>query len=980
MLVHFWEKPPTRISAAETACCSQRAKAVIIHFLLLLVVGISNPATAQFHTVFQYSVPEGLPSSEVYEVYQDKQGFLWFATDNGVARYDGKDFRTFHVNDGLTDPVVFGFFEDERNRIWFRTFSGKLCYFDGEKIKTYKYNDQLTKSVEWGLFNFIYDSNTDDLWFTLRHILGRIDSKGRVTTQEIQRPSLFVKQINGKLIQGNDVEFAIQNIIIDEKRFSVQLTDSSDHNYFRSIVCGDKMYFSIYKDVFEYDRQTVRKVFTSKHPIISLSKDGDENLWIGFLNDGVLRHKADHNQWNLHFLSNKSVTKVLQDASGGFWFTTLESGVFYLPDSEIKNYKLPTSARLKAVLALTDTVLIGDQSGNLFYLDANSKQVLSQQKHRHGIYGLFQDTFKNVWICAGVDINRFDSKFMRKNRYRRLIATSFAEGSDGSVFALGGIRITHFDKSGKLIKSRARRNVYRAIHVEDSIIYLAGRTGMDVRSMQFELITTPPAFAEFKITRIESLNDTTLILATQGNGLLLVNKNDWKYRQFDIRNQFLANNIYCLTKTDSTLWMGTEKGVVAISLDNLLKNDASFFHLSQGTGLLSDKINFILPVKETIWAFSDDGFSVLSTSYADSARSKPRFYLKSVTTPVDTLTSFAQVTAAPVVLSHDMNHISFAFGYISFGNQNLFLRYRISAENDWIVTSERTARFSSLAPGEFSFELQYSADNRHWNAPFEPIPFTVDSPWWRKWYIQAAALVFLLLMGYVYFHYHRSMYKQKNHFLSIINTHQQKLIQSEIETLERERNRIAKELHDGVGTNLTAIKLMVNQLLQNHQEPRTRDVEERFQVALKELKDIIYGLTPPSLERYGLFTALKNYVQKLNDTLAPQISLQVFGQETKHYEFNIMVFRIVQELISNSLKHSSASHITIHLNSFEELMNIVYEDDGVGFSYDSSAQGFGLDNIQSRIHSLNGTLKFDSGNHGISYTIDIPLHSIREPV
>jgi signal transduction histidine kinase/ligand-binding sensor domain-containing protein len=968
------------MKASNTSHCFPSAKAAIKYFLLFLLLAVCNPATAQFHTIFQYSVPDGLPSSEVYEVYEDKQGFLWFATDNGVARYDGKDFRTFHVKDGLTDPVVFGFFEDERNRIWFRTFSGKLCYFNGKKIETYKYNNQLTKSVEWGLFNFIYDTETDDLWFTLGHILGKIDSKGKVTTQEIYRPSVFFKEINGKLIQGNDTKFSVQNIIINEKRFPIELTDSTDHNYFRSIVCGDKMYFSIYKDVFEYDSHTVKRVFTGKHPIISLSKDREENLWIGFLNHGVLRYRTDNNAWNLDFLSKKSVTKVLQDMSGGFWFTTLESGVYYLPDSEIKNYSLPTSARLKAVLALDDTVMIGDQSGNLFYLDADSKSVLSKKKYKHGIYGLFQDAFKNVWICAGVDINRFNSKFERKNRYRKLIATSFAEGSDGSVFALGGIRITHFDKAGRLVKSRARRKIYRGIHVEDSIIYLAGRTGLDVRSKEMELITTSPALAEFKITRIESLNDTTLILATQGNGLLLVNKHTWKYRQFDIRNQFLANNIYCLTKTDSTLWMGTEKGIVAIPLDNLLKNDATFFHVSHRRGLLSNKINFILPVKETIWAFSDEGFSVLSTSYADSARSKPVFYLKSVTTPVDILTSFEEVAAAPVVLPHDMNHISFAFGYISFTNQDLFLRYRITAGNDWITSSERTVQFSSLAPGNFLFELQYSIDNRRWSAPFEPIPFTVDSPWWRKWYIQAAVLVFLLLIGYVYFHYHQSMYKQKNHFLSIINTQQQKLIQSEIETLEKERNRIAKELHDGVGTNLTAIKLMVNRLLQNHQEPRTRDVEEQFQIALKELKDIIYGLTPPSLERYGLFTALKNYIQKLNDTLAPQISLQAFGQEINHYEFNIMVFRIVQELISNSLKHSSASHITIHLNSFEELMNIVYEDDGVGFSYDSSAQGLGLDNIETRIQSLNGTLKFDSGKHGICYTIDIPLHSIRQPV
>ncbi|MFZ6012503.1 MAG: sensor histidine kinase, partial [Bacteroidota bacterium] len=203
--------------------------------------------------------------------------------------------------------------------------------------------------------------------------------------------------------------------------------------------------------------------------------------------------------------------------------------------------------------------------------------------------------------------------------------------------------------------------------------------------------------------------------------------------------------------------------------------------------------------------------------------------------------------------------------------------------------------------------------------------------------------------------------------------HQQKLIQSEIVTLERERNRIAKELHDGVGTNLTAIKLMVNQLLKNYKEPLAHDVEEQFQIAIREIKEIIYGLTPPSLERYGLFTGLKNYVTKLNKSIPINISLKTFGNDSTKYELNIMVFRVLQELLSNSIKHSYARNITIHISSFDDLLNIVYEDDGIGFSYKPEQNGLGLDSIESRLQSINGTLKFESGKFGISYTIDIPL-------
>jgi signal transduction histidine kinase/ligand-binding sensor domain-containing protein len=948
--------------------------------LIVVFFALSLTTFGQFHTTFNFSVPDGLPSSEVYEVFQDRKGFLWFATDNGVARYDGNEFRVFHVKDGLTDPVVFGFFEDDYGRVWFRTFSGKICYFNGQTIEPYQFNDQLMQNGENGLFRFLYNSENDDLWFSLEFKLGKIDSEGRNIRVAHFKRSLFLRSIGDSFLMGADTQYSIKNIIIDDQRFPIQLTDTSDFKFFNAIKYQQKIYVSIYRDVFEYDNSTLRRIYTSSAPIISLSTDKEDNLWLGYLNNGAEIFKGTRKGWRPEFLRNKSVTKVLQDHDLGLWFSTLESGVYHAPNIRINNYHLPTPSRLKAVLSLGDSVLVGDQSGHLFLFDAQSKKIVNEKIYEHAVYSLFQDRNKNVWVSAAVDMLRYDRTFKLKNIYPQRIGTSFVQDPDGSIWTLSGIRITHFDEQGAVLKSDAPNVIYRTLFVDDSVIYLAARTGLHLRDKELRLLEVPPAFSEYKITQIIQINDTTLLLSTQGNGLLLVNKETWDYKRFDTENRFVANNIYCITKTDSTLWIGTEKGLISIRIDDLLKNQLKFNHLSLENGLVGNKINFIAPAGREIWAFSDNGFSVVSEASAAYATSMPVFYIKNIIMGNDTLTLEKDHPETPLHLAYQNNHLTLSFGYIRFSNRDIFLRYRISDESAWTVTTERSLQFLSLAPGNYHFELQYSLDNIHWQVPFEPLPFTVGSPWWMKWYTIMGALLFILIMGYLYFRYRQSIYQQRTHYLSIINTHQQKLIQSEIETLERERKRIARELHDGVGTNLTAIKLMVSQLLQNHRVPQAAEIEEQFQIALRELKDIIYGLTPPSLGRYGLFTALKNYVSKLNKSLAPEISLQIFGNEIKNYEFNIMVFRIVQELISNSIKHSSAKHITIHINSFDDMLNIVYEDDGIGFSNDTFRGGLGLDNIESRIHSMNGNLRFESGNHGVSYTIDIPLKSINETV
>src|SRR5688500_17706475 len=97
---------------------------------IIFSMAVWAQAAAQSYTTYTYSVAEGLPSAEVYQVFQDSKGYLWFGTDNGICRYDGKEVEAFHVKDGLSDPVVFGFSEDLMGRIWFRTYSGKVSYFE----------------------------------------------------------------------------------------------------------------------------------------------------------------------------------------------------------------------------------------------------------------------------------------------------------------------------------------------------------------------------------------------------------------------------------------------------------------------------------------------------------------------------------------------------------------------------------------------------------------------------------------------------------------------------------------------------------------------------------------------------------------------------------------------------------------------------------------------------------------------------------
>lgn len=936
---------------------------------IFIAVLITSEVCAQFFTIYNYSVPEGLPSSEVYEVYQDRKGFLWFATDNGIVRFDGSQMAVYHTKDGLTDPVVFSFFEDHKNRLWFRTFSGKMSYLENDSIKSYRFNDRLQGNAVRGLFDYLV-TDKDEIWFTTRNKLGYIDANGKVTLKTITEDGIYTKKVGDKyLLGGSNKEPDIKHLFIDGQKFRLSGKKSSFINrVLRTVFWRGKHYFSINREVYSYDGKSLVKVVDTPDPVIAISVDRQDQFWVGYMNGGAARYASDDflSAWEPLFLKQKSVTKVLQDHEGGLWFSTLENGVYHVPNPMISHYPVQATSRLKSVVSSSDYVWIGEQNGTIFRTDIRTK-ITTAAIHTESALLQLLHTKNGLVVSGGEGTSFYDHHLRIKKKYHRL-TNDFCTDRKGNIYSVGDSRFRKFDPFGNQLKVDTVHEHYRSVLALDSIFFFADRLGLHVRNEDLELIDVPSAFTNIKISDLLAFNDTTILITTLGKGFILINNRDRTYRIFNSQSNFIADNIYSSLVNDSILWLGTEKGLIKIPLVNFSDKKLSFSHLSKKSGLISDKIDFLVEADSSLWAFSDNGFSVIPFSFTKFSNTQPLFYIQEVKVN-DKVTSFDKLKE----LTHWQNNIEIAFGFISFNSANIFLRYRLSKHDNWIYTNNKRLSFSSLAPDHYSFEMESSTDNYHWRQAMPAMAFTIAPPWWGKWYVILLAFCTLVVLGYWYFLHQQSIYRQRHHYLKIINDHQQKLIQSEIVALERERNRISKELHDRVGTNLTAIKLIVSQLLKTYGEPVAHEVEEQFQIALNEIKEIIYGLTPPSLERYGLFTGLRNYIGKLNKSIPITISLKMFGKDINNHDLNIIIFRIIQELLTNSIKHSFAKNITIHINSFDDILNIVYEDDGVGFSYDPLQSGLGLDNIESRIQSVKGSLKFDSGKFGISYTIDIPI-------
>jgi signal transduction histidine kinase/ligand-binding sensor domain-containing protein len=944
--------------------------AVLIFFSLLTFGAYSQSFTSR-----NYSTAQGLPSSEVYDIYQDKSGFMWFSTDNGIVRFDGSEFRLYHVKDGLTDPVVFGFQEDDDGRVWFRTYSGKLSYMENGVIHPYEFNSTLNTVVLGGLINFHYFAKEKELWFSVRNRYGKINNEGHLQFDTIAREkegdAIHYKTVHGKeLLVRSNKTMDIKMMIFDGKKFPIQLQEPTFSNkVFCEVSWNSKRYFSVFNNLLEFDGKSIKTIFYSKFPIISLYVDDEDHLWVGYLNGGAERYDRNFGKWVPPAVLSKSVTSVKQSRDGSIWLSTLENGVYVMPNLNVQHFDLPPDSRVKNVAFSSSKMMMGDKSGLVRFYDTGTKSIVKEMDFGFDVLSIFSDRRDNIWISSHSHLSIFDKNFRFIKTFEFLNVVDYHEFENGQgCVGLGSQRFYRFNANLELTETITSPEIYRQILISDSSVFLAARIGLFMRDLNFANERAVKGFDNCKISELLLLNDTSVLISTVGTGFYLLNPTTLKATQYNQTHQFFSDNIYGVILKNNNLWFATEHGLVTTKLQSLLSGKPEFQYINSRSGLDSDLVKFLGHSKDEIWAFSETDFSVVPDTLTRFANKKPSFYLKEIRCNEDAIDPTTNLE-----FESNQNNLRISYGFISFTNDLILLKYRIHPDDPWIYTNERIFQFSSLAPGDYSFQLQYSADNHHWEEAILPISFSIDPPWYRKWYVYPISLVISLLIAYLIFKNKQTMYREKTKFLNIITEHQEKLIQSQVATIERERNRIAKELHDGVGTNLTAIKLSVRQLLTNHQDPLADEIEEQFQVAIGDIKNIIYDLTPPTLERYGLFIALKNYISKISKNIPIAIEVKTFGPDIDNFNLNIIVFRVMQELLSNSIKHSNASKITVHLNSFEDLLSIIYEDNGVGFVYDPVQSGLGLDNVESRIRSLNGSLKFDSGKFGVSYNIDIPL-------
>jgi len=732
-------------------------KIIIPLFLLLFCISFS-----QENIYKEFGLNEGLPSTQVYDMHQDRNGIIWFATDRGIANYNGYEFKKFGLKDGLPNYVVLDLYPQKNGVIYCATLDNQLYYFNENfnGIQPYKYNSVLKQYIH-------HNHNINTIYFD--------QNKNLHIGCDLRAGELVINK-NGTVVKGKEDKKADYN----RENFLVYL-EKEDHTLFYHIQEKSKQNEKIItkypvkynKDTFDnlsiesfknskcvvikdmfgitlYDEnKTEIKRIENNYKPISLKAIGENNMFVGYLfGGGILIDKKG----NIveHFLKNESITEFLIDNEGGYWFSTLFSGVFYIKEPNIKVYR--ENIGESPIYTLTKNekkeLYVGCDNGKIIKIDASKKATTYFDSNNQ------TKTFLEYDIPSQFNYFYANNQFINNSKLEYAIpvekyVVKLSEPNSIGIIAshIGSIDLIYNngDASKKIVLP------FRSLDAcyQDDNIYLASQKGINLyKNKKLTNLSKKNKLFGYRVDDIDyNERKNELYFASLGQGLIVYNKNTEKIYSISTKNGLLSdivNEIHI--ENENEIWVCTNTGLNKVTFTKNGKYTVT--GLKSSNGLLNDGVTDVEIIDNVVWVASKKGLvTVPKSMFNNQQKNNTDAFLKIKHVVVnDKEIDLLSLTD----LSYDENRIEFFFETVSFKNEsNIVYQYKLEGLDDkWYSTTNRRAVYSSLPYGEYTFQLKIQDVVNQNNRKVIELPISIKAPFWKRtWFI---VLLILALSGITY--------------------------------------------------------------------------------------------------------------------------------------------------------------------------------------------------------------------------------------
>jgi ligand-binding sensor domain-containing protein/signal transduction histidine kinase len=968
------------------------------------------PANSAF-IIKSWDTEDGLPRNSVTSITQSRDGYLWLGTPNGLVRFDGVRFSVFDENNtpGLPGSHIVSLFEDSQGNLWVGTeTAGVVVFKDGKATPTglgqgsresrmaaaaedatgavwlLASNGQLWRQYQGNTSAFLVEGGrpsdyrtliadgTGKLWIGMDWQVAALE-----TTLALDGPQLPLKPgpvLGGTIhmllpargggfwcLADGRVQKWKENLSEADREVNqpevlggwypwrldpwglARVSAASEDRQGNLIVgtLGAGLYW--YNSHGEAARITTENGLAGNY-IFSLHVDREGSLWVGTDGGGLCRVNRPVFSL-LEETSDLVVQSVAEDSKGGLWLGfNGPTPAGYWKDGIWTQHNLP----VRTVFVDRSDRVWGGTSGGLFRFDGGRFQpVAGIEGMNKMVMAIYQDSNGHVWAGLRGGLARWDEQawklFTKGDGLSSDIVRAIAGDSQGNLW-IG-------TEGGGL--NRFKDGQFRRIE---------GPTG---------------GLPGDRITSLLVDEEDVLWIGTDGGGLVRFREGNWT--QYTRRHGLASNSVgYLVEDGQDNLWIGSNAGLMRVPKKGLtdLANGSSDFLACRTYGKPDGLPNHECTSGSQPGARrTQDGKlwfpTIKGLVWVNPSQLKPNPHPPPVTLDLvlidGQLLERSGLEDRPVVVPAGREQLEIHYSGLNLtAPGRVRFKYRMEGhETAWVEAADsRVARYSKLPPGNYRFQVTASNEDGVWNETGSSLAFTVLPPFWRTWWFFGSATFFLLgsVSAGIYYLSTQKLKRQLG-----------KLKQEE--ALERERARIARDIHDQLGASLTQMALLGELLEGDKDSPEevgthAQQICQTARDTTRVLDEIVWAVNPSNDTLDGLMTYICKYAQeylavaglKYRMDVPAELPLAIIPPDVRHN-----VFLAAKEAVTNVVRHARASSVWIRLQTENSRFILQIEDDGRGLNCldEGAARGRnGLRNMGRRMEEIGGSFSIMAGPGG----------------
>ena len=981
-------------------------RSLLLLFFLLLCPA---PARAQNLAIRTYRVSDGLAHNNVNRIFQDAKGFLWIATYEGLSRFDGYNFITYDTDDGLGHIFTNDIVADNRGRLWAATNGGGVSRLVDEPEKNSL--GQRKKFVSFAvaaqgennnanLVNRILFDAENRLWcvtdggiyratsleiadFQFERVAPSIqplrtnaalrDSRGRLWFSARQR----VEDEFSKIFQITNGQIATYEVRETETEAPTDIHTLIEDGRGRVLAASFKVVYEFVEPTAAAGRGAWRKLPLALAPaqiinIIASASDG--GLWLG--GNGLTRVRDERQ--TLYTIENglsiNAVAALHYDREGNLWIGTTSGGLSKLSGEGVVNFTVAQGLPQADASTIDLYGIVEDRAGRIYAnVGCNPVEITGEDKILRLPYGeakcsfpWLQDALGNWWFNTPRGLE-FSSRPLLDLRSGTLVTdangsaySGVYEDAEGGIWLIGWAsgklyRLENGDPANPQVAAENFPGVQYIVRDKTSgTIWLANNSIIwRVTNGQVSELERIEGLPIIQPRRLFQDGKGRIWIGTRHHGALVTDEPNaamLRFRRYTMADGLASDTVRAITEDDDgRIYFGTGRGI-----DQLDPATNTIHHFTPDEGAVSAGINYLLKDRRgRIWAISADGITRINPRGLRPTPSAPPIFINQIRVAGEELPlpETGATAIPPLELSASRNNVAVRFVGLSFQGENA-LRYQYKLEGvdaDWgAPTAQREINYALLAPGHYRFLVRavVADDVNVVSAQPATFEFTILRPiYLRWWFVTLAALVTIWL---VYTLYRRRIAR----LIEIANM----------------RTRIATDLHDDIGANLTRISLLSEvakrQLGEDGKAGNSLSSIARIsRESIASMGDIVWAISPDRDQLIDLVRKMREHADEIFTQRDIRLDFDAPAAE-RHLKLGAGVRRdvllIFKEAVNNAARHSNCSQVEIDLRVEGSWLSLMIADDGEGFDASIESDGQGLVSMRRRAENLGGEFEIDS--------------------